>query len=82
MKIEDIIAVLKSVGDSTTIEDYVTEVYNVDYGDDRRLLLALSVDEMILLESRIVDTFEEEVYSLTMTDGYEGVAKLIAYFGL
>ena len=82
MKIEDIIAVLKSVGDSTTIEDYVTEVYNVDYGDDRRLLLTLSVDEMILLESKIVDTFEEEVYSLTMTDGYEGVAKLIAYFGL
>ena len=82
MKIEDIIAVLKSVGDSATIEDYVTEVYNVDYGDDRRLLLALSVDEMILLESKIVDTFEEEVYSLTMTDGNEGVAKLIAYFGL
>ena len=82
MKIEDIIAVLKSVGDSATIEDYVTEVYNVHYGDDRRLLLALSVDEMILLESKIVDTFDEEVYRLTMTDGYEGVAKLIAYFGL
>ena len=82
MKIEDIIAVLKSIAHSTTIEDYVTELYNVDFCDDRRMLLSLSADEMILLESKIVDTFEEEVYSLTMTDGYEGVAKLIAYFGL
>lgn len=81
-KIEDIIAALKSAGNCAATEDFVTEVYNVDFCDDRRMLLSLSADEMILLESKIVDTFEEEVYSLTMTDGYEGVAKLIAYFGL
>ena len=82
MKIEDIISALKSAGISAPVEDFVTEVYNVDASDDRRMLLSVSTDEMILTESKIVDTFEEEVYSLTMTDGYKGIAKLVEYFGI
>ncbi len=82
MKIEDIISALKSAGISAPVEDFVTEVYNVDVSDDRRMQLSVSTDEMILTESKIVDTFEEEVYSLTMTDGYEGIAKLVEYFGI
>lgn len=82
MNIEEIITVLRSAGSSAPTEDFVTEVYNVDVSDDRRMLLSVSADEMILVESKIVDTFEEEVYRLTMTDGYEGIAKLVEYFEL
>ena len=82
MKIEDIISALRSAGISAPVEDFVTEVYNVDAGDDRRMQLSVSADEMILTESKIVDTFEEEVYRLTMTDGYKGISKFVEYFGL
>lgn len=82
MNIEEIITALRSAGNSAPTEDFVTEIYNVDVSDDRRMLLSVTADEMILVESKIVDTFEEEVYRLTMTDGYEGIARLVEYFEL
>lgn len=75
-------ATLRSSDNRCNAEDYIAEGYNVDVCDNRRMLLSLSSDEMILVESKIIDTFEEEVYRLTMTDGYKGIAKLVNHFGI
>lgn len=83
MTIGEIAAALISLGKEAPVEGFVTDIYNVDICDDRRMTLVLGTDELILVEFKMRDDdASDEVYRLTMSDGYQGVAKLAKYFDI
>ncbi|MBD5215537.1 MAG: hypothetical protein HDS78_03330 [Bacteroidales bacterium] len=88
MDITKVVEALKSLDDRYSCEDYVTDVYRVSFPYERmdayrRLLLLVSPDELKFIEENPEGyALADELYRLTMVDGYEGIAKLVCHFGL
>ncbi len=84
MNTEEIIEVLKALDRTDYVEDYVTETYTIDFPYERasekgRMTLYVGADSLSFVESM---TNDNSAYRLKMSDGYEGIAKLVKHFGI